>query len=118
MSQEELFRTAFWILAIIVTLIVLKKIWPVLSKTVQIVDAVVELPDFVERTDKDLNIVKQQVANSHKTNLRDDLTKALELSEQAVTDIGKLDQRVDKLEQREVQVSIKTMPVPSEPALF
>ena len=73
-------QIVFWVIATIIILAVLRKIWPALSQAVQIVDAVTGLPDFIEKTDKTMETLRQQVENDHKTNLREELTEALELS--------------------------------------
>lgn len=51
----------------------------------QILVAVQDLPDFIERTDKRLDEHTSQLRNSHRTNLRDDVTKSIETAERAVS---------------------------------
>jgi len=47
------------------------KAWPVLRRFVKTVDALGDLPDFMER-------IRHQVENDHDTNLRDEVTQLLD----------------------------------------
>lgn len=113
LNQETILSTAFWILAIIILLVLTKKIWPSISRFVTIIDATAGLPEFIARTDADMVIVKKHVANSHETNLRDDVTEAIDLSKEALKAIEKLDDRIDQIEKSELQVVVKQTPISS-----
>lgn len=63
----------------------IKKGWPATKKFAtailnfaQIIDSVQELPAFIERTDKSIKTMRSQLENSHVTNLRDDVTAAID----------------------------------------
>lgn len=49
------------------------KAWPVIRRFVRTVDALGDLPDFMER-------IRHQVENDHDTNLRDEVTQILDLA--------------------------------------
>lgn len=59
-----------WIIAIILVLGAVYRAWPWIRKAVRTVDALGDLPDFMER-------IKHQVENDHSTNLRDEITEIL-----------------------------------------
>ena len=73
-------QVIFWVIATLAILTILRKIWPALSEVVQIVDAVTGLPTHIKKTDEMMERLRHQVENDHNTNLREELTEALELS--------------------------------------
>lgn len=62
-----------WVLAGIAVLTFAYKAWPWVRRTVRTVDALSDLPDFMER-------IRHQVENDHSTNLRDEVTQILDLA--------------------------------------
>ncbi|WP_336647513.1 hypothetical protein [Microbacterium sp. MMO-10] len=67
-----------WILAVAAVLGFVWKAWPIIRRAVKLIDALGELPEYMER-------IRHQVENDHDTNLRDEVTQLLEL----VTDIAR-----------------------------
>jgi hypothetical protein len=50
--------------------------WPTIKLFVQTVASIQGLPEFMERTKADLEAMKHQIENDHKSNMRDDITDA------------------------------------------
>lgn len=71
-----------WLVFIIVVLWltgrIIRRTWAPLRKFITTIDALDELPNFTTETKATLEKLRAQVENSHSTNLRDELTDALE----------------------------------------
>jgi hypothetical protein len=80
----------FWIVAIFILLAVIIKIWPALRNGVNIIDAVAGLPAYIKSSTTTMEKLRHQVENDHDTNLREELTEALELSKNS-------DEKLDKV---------------------
>lgn len=72
-----------WVLAGIAVLTFAYKAWPWVRRTVRTVDALSDLPDFMER-------IRHQVENDHSTNLRDEVTQILDLATDTATQVAEL----------------------------
>lgn len=72
-----------WVLAGIAFCAFIYKAWPWVKRFVRLVDALAELPDYMEK-------IRHQVENDHDTNLRDELTQVLENTE-------RMSQQIDSL---------------------
>lgn len=97
LGDTSLLQAVFWIAAICALIVALVKLWPVLSNLVHIVNAVTGLPQFISRTDESIERLRHQVENDHDTNLRDELTQALEATERLEEGVTGLYKKVDEL---------------------
>ncbi|MFF2388946.1 hypothetical protein [Agromyces sp. NPDC058104] len=95
LEATSTYTALIWIAALIGLAVFIRKAWPVISKFVKTIDVVLELPDHLKRIedrlgDQDetmesqgevLERVRAQVENDHSTNLREEVTEALEWQE-------------------------------------
>ena len=81
LANMSALQVVFWTVATVTLLVFIVKLWPAISQFVRTVNALVGLPGFMEQTTSTLKDHTSQLANSHSTNLRDDVTAALESSE-------------------------------------
>lgn len=88
---------ALWIVAALLAVGVIIKLWPFVRNAVAIVDALVQLPSFIARTDATLQAHTKQIENSHSTNLRDDITEAVDAVERVELGVKGLYGKVDDL---------------------
>lgn len=103
-----------WLAAIVALIVFIrKKGWRTIVAlargiiaSAEVLVAVQELPNFIERTDRRLEEHTAQLSNSHSTNLRDDVTtsittaqRAVETAERAVEVAEGIHGRLDVLEQ-------------------
>lgn len=77
------YQIIIWGGALIALGVGIYKAWPVLRRFVQTVDALGDLPEFMER-------IRHQVENDHDTNLRDEVTQVLESLDSVSTQIAEL----------------------------
>jgi len=66
----------------------------------EVIDNVKELPAFIARTDERLEEHTRQLKNSHDSNLRDDITKALETAERTEQSVEGLHGRLDDVDRQ------------------
>lgn len=66
--------------------------------TADVIDHVKELPAFIQRTDDRLDEHTRQLKNSHDSNLRDDVTSALQAAERTEASVQGLHGRLDEVE--------------------
>lgn len=104
LADTSALQLVFWIIAIGALVTVIVKLWPALRQLVTIVDSVTGLPAFIARTDADVARMKTQLENSHVTNLRDDITDAVEAVERVELGVKGLYQKVDELTQADADI--------------
>lgn len=80
LADKSALQVTFWLIAVIALVAAIVKVWPALSQFVTIVNATAGLPKFIAETTATLEKHTKQLANSHDTNLRDDVTQAIEES--------------------------------------
>lgn len=73
LEEISALQVLIWGAAIVAVCVGLYKAWPVVRRFVRTVDALGDLPDFMER-------IRHQVENDHDTNLRDEVTQILDLA--------------------------------------
>jgi len=92
------------VVGVVAVLVAVKKVWPALkhaavtiTRMSLMLDSVSGLPEFIASTDEfkrqtaeSIEVLRHQVENDHKTNLRDELTRVLEVVEP-------LERKVDQL---------------------
>ena len=83
------FQIIIWGGALVALGVGVYKAWPVLRRFVQTVDALADLPEFMER-------IRHQVENDHDSNLRDEVTEILELANDTAAKVATVtDQMTD-----------------------
>jgi hypothetical protein len=74
-------------------------------KTADVIDHVQELPDFITRTDAAVEQMRKQLENSHVTNLRDDVTEAIDTAKRVEEGVSGLHGRLDEVERNVAALS-------------
>lgn len=74
------------------------KIWKPLKRFVVTINALSILPTFVPETKAMLERLRSQVENDHRTNLREELTEALEATRDLKTSVDGIHGRLDRVE--------------------
>jgi len=92
-GDTTLLQAALWVVAAGLVIGLVFKLWPFIRNAVAIVDALVQLPAFIQRTTK-------QLENSHITNLRDDVTAAVIAAEKSVTLAQGIHGRLDDMDRQ------------------
>lgn len=84
--------TVIWVIIGVAVIAALVKTWPLITGFVEAVNAVKELPEFMEKANSEskaqneqleklndlVQRIRHQTENDHKTNLREEITEALE----------------------------------------
>ncbi|WP_292698154.1 hypothetical protein [Microbacterium sp. 69-10] len=71
------------------------KNWKNLKRLFALVDALIGLPEFMER-------IRHQVENDHDTNLRDEVTQILDLANDTASKVAELADRQERHERKSV----------------
>lgn len=82
---------------------VVKKLWPALTAIVKLSEMLKATPKFQKETKEMLGRLRAQVENSHNTNMRDELTEALDLAKKTAASVEGLHSRIDKLETNDTE---------------
>lgn len=97
-----------WIAATVGIVILIRKSWPTVSKFVRTIDVILELAERLARIERQLGDqdellerVRAQVENDHDTNMREELTEALEWQQKHEKKSDAVIARVAALEQKE-----------------
>lgn len=97
-----------WIAAAVAVVILIRKSWPTVSKFVRTIDVILELAERLARIERQLGDqdellerVRAQVENDHDTNMREELTEALEWQQKHEKKSDAVIARVAALEQKE-----------------
>jgi len=106
-------QVIIWLIIIGSGFWVIRKAWPGLKALValaQMIETLMpmmttlrDLPDWQTQTTSMLGRLRKQVENSHNTNLRDDITKALEIAKATADSVEGVHGRLDKLETNDVE---------------
>ncbi|WP_137843870.1 DUF2746 domain-containing protein [Microbacterium sp. 2FI] len=73
--------------------------------TAEVITSVQGLPDFIARTDQSVGAMRTQLENSHLTNLRDDVTEAIDTAKRVEEGVRGLHGRLDSVEQNVAQLA-------------
>lgn len=94
LADTSALQLVFWFVAIGALIAVIVKLWPALSQFVSIMNAVTGLPKFIERTDDSIHKLRRQIENDHDSNLRDELTEALDTTKRLEDTAQRLEEGV------------------------
>jgi hypothetical protein len=83
----------------------LKSFAKAILKTADVIDHVQELPQFIARTDAAVEQMRRQLENSHVTNLRDDVTEAIDTAKRVEEGVSGLHGRLDEVERNVAALS-------------
>lgn len=95
LDELSALQILIWGAAIVAVCVGLYKAWPVVRRFVRTVDALGDLPDFMER-------IRHQVENDHDTNLRDEVTQILDLANDTAAKVADVADRQQQHEQKSV----------------
>jgi hypothetical protein len=97
LGDVTVLQLCLWIALAVGVLVGLYKAWPWVKRAVKLVDALTALPAFMETVEGKVHElsdfmerVRHQVENDHDTNLRDEVTQILELSDATSTQVAEL----------------------------
>lgn len=91
-GDATIVQGALWILAIIALVVLIVKLWPALSNAVTLINLLARLAVRLDVIESKLEAVREQVQNSHETNLREEQD---ERHEEVVKRLDRLDGRLD-----------------------
>ena len=97
LGSINLFHVAIVLTACWVLFRLLVRFWPWLKKVIALTEALGALPSFIERTDASIHSLRRQIENDHDTNLRDELTEALDTTKRLERGVAGLYTKVDEL---------------------
>ncbi|NNC10706.1 hypothetical protein HII28_02235 [Planctomonas sp. JC2975] len=87
-----------WVIVAVLVIIGIRRAWPALKAIVFFADTWAKLPKFMADTSTMMDRLRTQVENDHKTNLREELTEALETVRELQTSMEGMHGRMDSLE--------------------
>lgn len=64
-----------WLVAAALLVLIIRKTWPWFRKAVRLVDALAELPDFMERTDQRIKEIHHEVHYNDETSVKDAVSR-------------------------------------------
>lgn len=104
LADTSALQLVFWIIAICALIGAIVKLWPTLNTFIKIVNATAGLPAFIERTDGSIENLRHQVENDHTSNLRDDVTAALEGVDRVERGVKGLYEKVGELTEADAAI--------------